>query len=207
MSRQQAGLPESGIVLCSFNNSYKISPQRFATWMSILQALPDSVLWLLDGKTTATAENLKQAAAAHQIDPDRLILMPKRPHDEYLECLSLADLFLDTSPYNAHTTASDALWAGCPVLTLPGQTFASRVAASLLTAAGLGEALICDSEEEYQARAVALGRDAGARTQLRAQLRKARESSPLFDTQAFCQQMSALMSQLIEARRSSSARH
>lgn len=207
MTRQQAGLPETGLVLCSFNNSYKLSGQRFATWMAILRDLPGSVLWLLDGKTTDTATHLKRAAAEHRIDPERLILMPKRSHQDYLACLSLADLFLDTSPYNAHTTASDALWAACPVLTLPGETFASRVAASLVSAVGLGESLIAESEADYLSRAIALGRDGEARARLRSHLETARSGSPLFDTVLFSRQMAELMRQLIEDKRSSSARH
>src|SRR5690606_12864895 len=129
-SRSDCGLPEDAVVLCCFNNSYKLNPASFARLLSVLDGAPGSVLWLLSGPGHSD-RRLGQAAAARGIDPARLVFMSKQPHAAYLARLQLADLFLDTNPYNAHTTASDALWAGCPVLTRPGDTFAARVAGSL----------------------------------------------------------------------------
>src|SRR5690606_6430684 len=121
-------LPEDATVFACFNNAYKYSPESLGRFWSILDGVPGSVLWLLDGKHDEIRDNLRAAAKAAGIDPSRLVFLPRQSHESYLACYAHADLFLDTTPYNAHTTASDALWAGCPVLTLPGRTFASRVA-------------------------------------------------------------------------------
>src|SRR4029453_18065999 len=136
--RASAGLPPDGFVFCCFNNSYKIQPPVFDVWMRLLQGVEGSVLWLLADNAAAT-RNLKREAAARGIDPERLVFAPRRDLPEHLARHRLADVFLDTLPYNAHTTASDALWAGLPVVTCKGNTFAGRVAASLLHAAGLPE--------------------------------------------------------------------
>lgn len=178
-SRAACGLPEQGTVFACFNATWKLAPVTFARFMQVLQAVPDSVLWLLSGPAGAD-ERLRQAAAAHDIDPARLVFMPKLPHAEYLARYAHADLFLDTLPYNAHTTASDALWAGCPVLTLRGETFSGRVAASLLKHAGLPE-LIATDEAAFLARATALGSDRSACEALRRKLVEQRHASPLFD--------------------------
>ena len=181
-TRAQCGLPAHGIVFASFNNSYKISPETFACWMRVLAAVDGSVLWLLAGRDEAAArENLARSAAAAGVDPSRLVYLRKRPHLEYLAHYAHVDLFLDTWPYNAHTTASDALYAGCPVLTLPGETFASRVAASLVTTLGL-EALVARDADDYVERAVAAATDAPG---WRAQVAAARARSPLFDMRRF----------------------
>ncbi len=189
LSRAGCGLPDEGMIYCSFNNSYKFSKTLFAVWMRILNAVPDSVLWLLAGKAgTSTDANLRAHAKAQGVDPRRLKFMTKRPHLEYLARYTVADLFLDTLPYNAHTTASDALWAGCPVLTCPGETFASRVAGSLVGSAGAPE-LAVDSLDEYEATAIRLGQDQRARAALRLKLADARAEAPLFQTGAFCAAM------------------
>ena len=133
---RECGLPEKGFVFCSFNNSYKITPEMFDVWMRLLKAVPGSVLWLLEGNRFAPA-NLRREAEARGVAAERLVFAPRMPLPEHLARHRLADLFLDTFPVNAHTTASDALWAGCPVLTLAGETFVSRVAGSLLRAVGL----------------------------------------------------------------------
>ena len=182
-SRAECGLPAEGTVFCCFNNSYKLNPRSMARAFEVLRAVDNSVLWLLSGPGRADARLREQAAAAG-IDPARLVFMPKQPHAAYLARLQRADLFLDTTPYNAHTTASDALWAGCPVLTTPGDTFASRVAASLLGTLGL-DALVVPDDAAFVATAVRLGRDADARAALRRQLADARARSPLFDMPAF----------------------
>jgi predicted O-linked N-acetylglucosamine transferase (SPINDLY family) len=182
-TRAACGLPERGVVFCCFNNSYKLNPASMARAFAVLRGVDGSVLWLLSGPGRAD-ERLRAAAAAAGVDPVRLVFMPKQPHAEYLARLQLADLFLDTGPYNAHTTASDALWAGCPVLTRPGETFASRVAASLLSALGLN-ALVAPDDDSFVAQAIALGGDADALAAQTAQLRDARGASPLFDMPAF----------------------
>ncbi|WP_329742725.1 tetratricopeptide repeat protein [Dyella sp. A6] len=181
--RVACGLPESHTVFACFNNSYKLNPAAFARFMLILQQVPDSVLWLMQGPD-GSVERLRKAAAALDMDPARLVFLPRLPHADYLAHYAHVDLFLDTLPYNAHTTASDALWTGCPVLTLRGDTFAGRVAASLLQHLGLPE-LITDDEESFIATAVQLGNNRLARTALRHYLSQQRKASPLFDMQGF----------------------
>ena len=137
-TRAELGLPADGFVFCCFNNNYKITPDVFDCWMRILERVPGSVLWLLEDNPTAAA-NLRREAEQRGVAPERLVFGSRLPLSEHLARHRLADLFLDTLPYNAHTTASDALWTGLPVLTQLGDTFAGRVAASLLTAIGLPE--------------------------------------------------------------------
>ena len=197
--RGECGLPESGVVFCCFNNSYKLNPRSMGRMFEVLRAVEDSVLWLLSGPGRAD-ERLRAQAAAADIDPLRLVFMPKQPHTAYLARLQLADLFLDTNPYNAHTTASDALWAGCPVVTCPGATFASRVASSLLTALGLTE-LVADDDAAFVRIAVELGRDADARAALKTRLADARERSPLFDMTRFADDFAAIARRMVLAWR------
>ena len=183
-SRQEAGLPERGFVFASFNNSYKFSPLTFDIWMRLLRAADGSVLWLPQANAAAT-RNLRREAEARGIDPARLVFAPRLPAPEdHLARLGLADLFLDTLPYNAHTTAMDALWAGLPVLTSMGASFASRVAASLLHAAGMPE-LVTDSLGAYEDRALGLARDPDALAKLKARLAANRANCALFDTARF----------------------
>jgi protein O-GlcNAc transferase len=179
-TRGEAGLPAQGFVFCCFNNNWKITAPVFALWMRLLAAAPGSVLWLLEDSAD-TKDNLKAAAAAQGMDPARLVFAPRLALPVHLARHRLADLFLDTLPYNAHTTASDALWAGLPLITRPGRTFAGRVAASLLTAAGLPE-LIVETAEDYEALAGALARDPARLRGLRETLARNRLSAPLFDT-------------------------
>jgi predicted O-linked N-acetylglucosamine transferase (SPINDLY family) len=195
-SRAQCGLPETGPVLASFNNSYKIAPDVFDAWMRILRAVPDASLWLLQAGPVEMQDNLRREAAARGIDPARLVFMEKRPHPEYLACYRHVDLFLDTWPYNAHTTASDALWAGCPVLTLPGRAFAARVAGSLLHTLGLDE-LIADTVEDYVAKATAIASQPDAPARLRAALHGARQSAPLFDMRRFAADFAAAIERIV----------
>ncbi len=156
-SRADCGLPEHGFVFCGFNNTYKITAEMFAVWMELLKAVPGSVLWLFEGNRFAPA-NLRREAEARGVAAQRLVFAPHLPLPEHLARHRAADLFLDTFPVNAHTTASDALWAGCPVLTMAGETFVSRVAGSLLRTIGLSE-LVTGSLEDYQATALRLARD------------------------------------------------
>lgn len=182
-SRAECGLPAEGTVFACFNNSYKINPAAFARLMLILQQVPDSVLWLLSGPEGAD-DRLRSAASAAGVAPERLVFLPRLPHADYLSRYKHADLFLDTLPYNAHTTASDALWAGCPVLTCTGHTFAGRVATSLLQQLGLPE-LACDDEEAFIAMATQLGNDRDALITLRNHIAQQDTQSTLFDMQGY----------------------
>jgi predicted O-linked N-acetylglucosamine transferase (SPINDLY family) len=172
-------LPENGFVFCCFNSNYKITAPVFDVWMRLVGQVEGSVLWLL--QDDAAWENLRKAAAARGIDPARLVFAGQQDPPEHLARHRLADLFLDTLPYNAHTTASDALWAGLPVLTCKGAGFAGRVAASLLYAAGLPE-LVTGDLRDYEALARRLAADAPLLRGLRQRLEQNRSSCPLFDT-------------------------
>ena len=182
-TRAEAGLPEKGFVFCCFNNSYKILPSMFDVWMRLLTQVPGGVLWILEDNGAA-AENLRREARARGVDPARLVFAPRIGAAEYRARCSLADLCLDTLPYNGHGTTSDMLWAGLPVLTCAGSTFAGRVAGSLLHAVGLPE-LVTASLEEYQALALKLARGDRLLGELRARLRRNRASASLFDTDRF----------------------
>lgn len=190
LSREGAGLPADGFVYCCLNGCQKLTPEVFASWLTILRQVPDSVLWLLSGGAE-TDKRLRQLAANGGIAAERLIFAEKMPNPQHLARYQLADLFLDNSPYGAHTTASDAMWMGVPVLTYPGKTFASRVCASLVHAAGLGD-LVCDSENSYVARAIALGKDRAQIETLKARLLSSRSSSRLFDTPALVRDLEEL---------------
>jgi len=182
-SRTEAGLPAEGFVFCCFNNNYKINPAVFAVWMQLLKSVPGSVLWLLEDNVDA-ARALRLEAVAAGVDESRLVFAPRVDVAEHLARHRLADLFLDTLPCNAHTTASDALWAGLPVLTCMGRSFASRVAASLVTAVGLPE-LACHDLETYEATALRIATSPDELESLRARLAKGRVESTLFDTVGF----------------------
>jgi len=188
-TRQEAGLPENGFVFCCFNNNYKILPQTFDCWMRILKRVEGSSLWLFAENQTAMA-NLKKEAGIRGIDPTRLVFATRAELPDHLARHRLADLFLDTLPYNAHTTASDALWAGLPVLTRFGSTFAGRVAASLLNAIGLPE-LITHSSEDYEALAIELACDKEKLQRIRDKLAKNRLTAPLFDTPLYAKHLEA----------------
>ena len=178
--RTRENLPENALVFCCLNGMQKVTDATFRDWMRLLQAVPNSVLWLLSG-TEGTDDRLRAAALAAGIAPERLIFAQKKANPEHVARYALADLFLDTFPYGAHTTAADSLWMGVPILTIRGKSFAARVCASLVTAAGVPE-LVCDSREDYVARAIALARDPSALAALKARLRVNRGTSLLFDT-------------------------
>lgn len=186
-SRSASGLPEQGFVFCCFNQTFKITPQMFDIWMRLLQKVPDSVLWLLECNRWAK-ENLLKEASARGIDPARLIFAPRVPIAEHLARHALADVFLDTLPYNAHTTASDALWMGVPVITYPGETFTSRVAGSLLKAAGMQE-LITSSLADYERLALKLATEPAQLQALKEKLRTSKNSMALFDMHRFAQKL------------------
>lgn len=187
--REACGLPAQGVVFCCFNNSYKLNPRSMRRAFAVLQGVPGSVLWLLSGPGNADAR-LRTAAREAGLDPARLVFMPKLPHPTYLARYQQADLFLDTHPYNAHTTASDALWAGCPVLTCPGATFASRVAGSLNHHLQL-PAMNAADDRVFVETAIALGNDPQALAALRATLAQRRSDTGLFDMAGFARDFSA----------------
>jgi protein O-GlcNAc transferase len=182
-ARREAGLPENGFVFCCFNNNSKITPPVFDVWMRLLGAVAGSVLWLVQDNSDAK-ENLRKEAAVRGIDPARLVFAGRQGPEEYLARYRLADLFVDTLPYNAHTTASDALWMGLPLLTCRGDSFVGRVATSLLYAAGLPE-LATHDLGEYEALALRLATDAPLLRGLRHRLAQNRATCPLFDTDRF----------------------
>jgi predicted O-linked N-acetylglucosamine transferase (SPINDLY family) len=188
----EAGLPEKGFVYCCFNNSWKITPNTFAIWMRILAQVEGSVLWLMEDNPRV-GDNLREEAAKRGISPQRLIFAKRLPLADHLARHSLADLFLDTLPCNAHTTASDALWAGLPVLTCMGEAFASRVAASLLRAIDLPE-LVTTTENTYERLAVELALDAERYQEIRKRLQRNRLTSPLFDPPSFTKHLEAAYS-------------
>ena len=179
--REDHGLPQAGFVFCCFNNSYKITPRVFSIWMRLLQQVDHSVLWLLHDNDDAV-RNLRKEAAQRGIDPARLVFAPRQLPELHLARHCHADLFLDTLPINAHTTASDALWAGLPLLTCPGEAFAARVAASLLTAAGLPE-LIAPDWAEYERLALQLATEPERLAELKARLQANRLTCDLFNTE------------------------
>ncbi len=186
-SRAEAGLPQTGFVFCSFNNNWKITAAVFATWLRLLARVEGSVLWLKHAGDAAAA-NLRAAARGHGVDPARLVFARPAALEVHLARHRLADLFLDTLPYNAHATACDALWAGLPVLTLAGRAYAGRVAASMLTAMGVPE-LVTETMQDYEAMALTLARDPARLAALRARLDPA--AAPLFDTQHFARDLEA----------------
>jgi protein O-GlcNAc transferase len=186
-SRIEAGLPPDGFVFCCFNNNWKINPTIFDVWMELLRIVPKSVLWLLQDNDTA-ARNLRREAGRRGIATERLIFAPRLTVEPHLARHALADLFLDTLPYNAHTTCSDALWTGVPVLTCLGRSFAGRVAASLLHAVGLPQLITADLQQ-YRERALELAGDPEQLAALRSHLVQGRQTHALFDTERFCRHL------------------
>ena len=186
-SRATCSLPDGAFVFCDFNQLYKIQPETFARWMHILRAVPDSILWLL-GDHPLAAENLRREAAARGVDGTRLVFAPRVPHAAHLARMSHTDLALDTLPCNGHTTSCDALRAGVPVITLAGDTFAGRVAASLLTASGLAE-LVTHSADDFHALAVRLAADPSGLRRLKEKVARSVRTSPAFDAARFARNM------------------
>jgi predicted O-linked N-acetylglucosamine transferase (SPINDLY family) len=194
--RSALGLPEDAVVLCCFNQTYKLSPHMLDLWARILAGAPHTVLWMLAWNPHAK-ENLLRELAARGVAPQRVIFTVKLDLAGHIARLRAADLFLDTWPCNAHTTASEALWAGVPVLTVPGQTFASRVAASLVAACGLGE-LACRNEDDYVELATALANEPGTLQGLKTHLEVHRRTLPLFDAERLARDMDALLTRMHE---------
>ncbi|APV51447.1 hypothetical protein BWI17_18170 [Betaproteobacteria bacterium GR16-43] len=194
VSRGEAGLPATGFVFCCFNNTFKLTPEALTLWARLLAKVEGSVLWLLKGEPIAM-ENLRREAAARGVDPERLVFAPRRDLAAHLSRLRHADVVLDTFRYGAHTTASDALWVGVPVVTCRGETFASRVAASLLEAVGLPE-LVTDTPEAYEALALELATKPAALAAVREKLTR-RDAQPLFDTPRYARDLEAAYSAMI----------
>jgi predicted O-linked N-acetylglucosamine transferase (SPINDLY family) len=199
ISRLDCDLPENGFVFCCFNRNFKINPETFDCWMGLLRQVDGAVLWLFEDNPTATT-NLRKEAAARGIDATRLVFAKQLPIAEHLARHRLADLFLDTMPYNAHTTASDALWSDLPVLTQVGETFAARVAASLLNAVGLPE-LIATTRDEYEGLALALARDPARLAALKAKLMRNRLTTPLFNTEMTTRHIERAYQEMYERHR------
>jgi predicted O-linked N-acetylglucosamine transferase (SPINDLY family) len=181
------GLPENSFVFCAFHQSYKIDPIMFNSWMKILKAVPDSVLWLLKNNDCAQ-QYLRSGAAENGIDPQRLVFAPRLPKGEHLGRHNLANLMLDTRIYNGHTTTSDALWAGVPVVALAGNHFASRVSASILNAIGLPQ-LITSTLEGYEKLAVRLALDPSELSLWQKKIAENRSTHPLFDTRRYARNL------------------
>tara|TARA_R110002073_G_scaffold91604_7_gene215414 strand:+ start:4214 stop:6316 length:2103 start_codon:yes stop_codon:yes gene_type:complete len=198
-AREDLGLPAGALVFAAFNTLFKLTPQVFHAWVRILEAVPGSVLWLLEGPAEASV-NLRREAQRAGLDPSRLVFAPRVPLAEHLARHSAADLFLDTFPCNAHTTASDALWMGLPLVTCNGQSFASRVAASLLQAVGLSE-LITTGMDEYTALAIELAGDAPRRNRLRTTLADARHKAALFDATTCARHLEQACTRMVDLRR------
>ena len=195
-SRKELGLPEYGFVFACFNNNYKIVPSTFDLWVNILKQVDGSVLWLLADNQLAK-ENLIKEALARGIPPERLVFADRMESSEHLARHRLADLFLDTLPCNAHTTCSDALWSGLPVLTLVGSTFSGRVSSSLLNAVGMQE-LIVTTKEEYVALAIELAKNSAKLEAIRERLASNILSMPLFDSSQFTEHIESVYLAMIK---------
>jgi len=183
LKRSDFGLPDNAFVYCSFNNNYKITPHIFDIWMNILKKVPNSVLWIFKSNETAS-KNIKKETELRGVDPNRIIFASYLPNEEHLKRISLADLFLDTFPYNAHVTASDAIRMGIPIITLTGNSFASRVGASILSCIGIKE-LITSNKKEYQELGIELAIKPDKLAKLKNRIRDSVSKSPLFDSHSF----------------------
>jgi predicted O-linked N-acetylglucosamine transferase (SPINDLY family) len=203
-SRSLHGLPEQGFVYCCFNNSWKILPEQFDIWMEILKRVGNSVLWFREHNLYCS-KNLRSEAVKQGVDPERLVFAGYVAHDVHLARYRLADLFLDTYPYNAHTTASDALWAGLPVLTQEGSTYAARVGSSLLHNLGLDE-LVTKTKVEYLELAVELAGNKSKLIKLKEKIDRNRVSFPLFDTPLFTTHIEAAYKAAYRIERSNAIR-
>ena len=195
-TREELGLPKDGFVFCCFNNNYKITPQVFDVWMRLLERVENSVLWILS-ENINISKNLKKEATIRGIDFNRIVFAERIKMNEHLARQKVADLFIDTFPYTGHTTASDALWVGLPVLTRIGKSFASRVSASLLNAIGLS-ALATNSEKEYEDLAIELATNSAKLKEIKNKLKNNRNTKPLFNTQIFARNIEKAYSLMYE---------
>ena len=197
-TRQELGLPDDAIVFCGFNAVHKICPHVFSAWMEILKAVDNSVLWLICGDRQAQ-KNFRKSARAQDVPPDRIVFGDRMAQPDHLARQRAADLFLDTFSYNGHTTASDALWVGLPVLTRIGEQFSARVAASLLRAHGMPE-LVTETKRDYITKAIEIAQDSELRARLRSKAERLIDSSPLFNTRKFAQDLESLYAQVLRRR-------
>ncbi len=195
-TRADFAVPDDAFLFCAFNNNFKITPEVFETWMRILRRTPETLLWLLSDNEWAE-DNLRRAARAHGISPERLIFAPRVAPPDYLARFAVADVFLDTFPYNAGTTATDALWSGLPILTCSGRTYVSRMAGSLLNSAGL-QGFITGSLAEYEEKAVQLANHPEILHQARLSLQRQRQSGELFNTQHFTRELEEALLKLVQ---------
>lgn len=202
--RSECGLPEAGFVFCNFSQAQRITPHAFGVWMRILSQVEGSVLWLL-AASERTSHNLRSEAQRRGVAAERLIFANRVAHEKHLARISLADLFLDTYPYTAHTTASEALWAGCPVVTRVGRSFPSRVCGSLLSTLGVSE-LVTQSWRDFEALAVRLACDQPFLANVRHVVQRGRTGSPLFDTALFCRNLERAYQRMIEIGRAGKTR-
>jgi predicted O-linked N-acetylglucosamine transferase (SPINDLY family) len=200
LSRDNLGLKTNNFVFCCFNNAYKITPKVFSSWMRILHKVEDSQLWLLTNNDV-TLNNLKKAAVSQGINENRLVFAPYVTISKHLNRIKHADLFLDTRPYNAHTTSSDALRMGIPVLTCIGQSFPSRVAASILNSVNLPE-LITDTQEEYESLAIELATNPIKFKNIKDKLNNNLSTAPLFDTPQFTRNLESAYKTMYEKHHS-----
>jgi predicted O-linked N-acetylglucosamine transferase (SPINDLY family) len=198
-TRAQAGLPAAGFIWCSFHGTYKLNPSIFDVWARLLLAVPGSVLWVLGGKTEIE-HNLRREAGRRGVEPERLVFAPPEPYPRHLARLPLADLCLDTYPFNGGATTSDVLWAGVPVVTCSGASYAARMSGSLLCTLGLST-LAASSLEEYEALALRLAQDPARLEDLRATLARQKTESPLFDTERFCRHLETAFTAMVERHR------
>ncbi|MGH8694533.1 MAG: tetratricopeptide repeat protein, partial [Burkholderiales bacterium] len=196
-SREECGLPNDAFVFCCFNQAYKILPETFDRWMRILRAVPGAVLWLLETNRWAV-ENLRRSAVERGVAAERIGFAPHQPLADHLARYRLADLALDTFPYTSHTTASDALWMGCPLVTRAGETFASRVAGSILISAGLRE-LVTDNASDCERKVLELATRPAKLKALRGRLQESRDTCALFDTPRFVKNLEAAYEKMFEA--------
>jgi predicted O-linked N-acetylglucosamine transferase (SPINDLY family) len=199
-TRAQMGLPATGFVWCSFHSSYKLNPPIFDVWARLLRAVRGSVLWLVGGQNRLE-DNLRREARARGVEAERLVFARSLPYPQHLARLALADLCLDTLPFNGGTTSSDALWAGVPVVTCPGRSFAARMSGSLLHAIGMS-GLVTHSLQEYERLALQLAQTPDRLADARAALARNRNSSPLFDTDRFRRHLEAAYTAMIERHQS-----
>jgi protein O-GlcNAc transferase len=189
--------------MCAFNHTYKILPEAFDTWCAVMREVPHAVLWLKETNGQLHG-NVRRAAAERGVEPGRIVFARNASYADHFSRLALADVFVDTWPYNAHTTAADALWAGVPVVTVYGNSFASRVAASVLNAAGMGELAFADAEQ-YRLAITALALEPGLLAQYRERLANQRMALPLFDTTRYTRELEALLMRMVERWRSGAA--
>jgi predicted O-linked N-acetylglucosamine transferase (SPINDLY family) len=196
MTRAQAGLPEDAFVMCAFNHTYKILPQAFDAWCAVLRDVPRAVLWLKE-TNGQLHDNVHREAAARGVAPERIVFAKAVSYPDHFSRLAQADVFVDTWPYNAHTTAADALWAGVPVVTVHGNSFASRVAASVLSAAGLGE-LAFDNAHDYRLAITALALEPGLLAGYREHLTRQRMELELFDSQRYTREFESLLARMVQ---------